>query len=217
MNSSISFDGVIASEIQPLKLAIRESYLRKRRVIEILIILLSSPFVFIFMLIISAAIFITDQGPVFFSQKRYGKCGKLFLIFKFRTMVFNCESNSLTLPDDERLTKLGKVLRKYKLDELPQLWNVLRGEMSLIGPRPVPQQFFEYYFYEIPQYSLRHCIRPGITGWAQVHLGYTNTLEGEKKKFLRDLEYIKNMGRTYDLIIVRETIARILQRKQSLE
>ena len=185
---------------------IPEKYLQKRRAVEVVSIILISPVLFVAMLCISVTILLFDRGAVFFIQKRPGRDGKLFSMYKFRTMLPDADTSFLTSTHDRRVTKLGRLLRKYKLDELPQFINVLKGQMSIIGPRPVPEQFYHLYIDQIPHYSLRHTIRPGITGWAQVQLGYTETLEDEKKKLSLDLEYIENIGYSMDITIIKRTL-----------
>ncbi len=136
--------------------------------------------------------------------------GKKFKIYKFRTMYANQnETFKLTVGDnDSRLTKAGKVLRRYHLDELPQIINVVLGDMSFVGPRPVPNELYEYYIENIPDYDARHIVRPGITGLAQVTQGYTNTLAQEKEKHSIDLTYIQQMSFLLDFKILLTTLFR---------
>jgi exopolysaccharide biosynthesis polyprenyl glycosylphosphotransferase len=187
--------------------------------------------------IIALAIRYDSQGPVFFSQERVGKGGRIFRILKFRTMINGNgdEKAQFASVDDPRITKVGKVLRRYRLDELPQLVNILKGEMSFIGPRPEQVEFVKYfqepfqlqpylrrwlstynlpvvfdYSERIPYYSYRLLVRPGITGWAQVKYPYASTLEQTWEKVKHDLYYIKNMGFLLDLIIILKTIRVVL-------
>lgn len=133
-------------------------------------------------------------------------------MYKFRSMRMDAEANgaAFAAQGDPRITRLGKILRKYRFDELPQFWNVLRGDMSLIGPRPEQLKFVEEFQSEIFDYSLRHLVRPGITGWAQVHQGYCASVNDTKKKLRYDLFYIKNISWKLDLIILVRTVKTIL-------
>ena len=130
----------------------------------------------------------------------------MFKLYNFRTMYPDVDHVRLTSRADTRVTRLGKMLRKYRIDELPQLFNVLKGEMSLIGPRPVPESHYSLYLEKIPGYDLRHLIKPGITGLAQVRLGYTCTLEGESQKLKYDLDYMLRAGFLLDLHIIIQTL-----------
>jgi len=181
-------------------------YLFIRRIIEVFIIMLSIPLTLPISFFVGITIKLSSKSNIFFIQERPGKNGIPFRLVKFRTME-ESPSNifKLTKKNDPRITALGRILRKYHLDELPQLWNVLKGEMSIIGPRPVPFELYDYYLDVIPNYDLRHIIRPGITGWAQVKLGYTNDLAGEQKKCQLDLFYLKHISLKYDLIILYKT------------
>lgn len=142
--------------------------------------------------------------PVLFSQVRTGRFNKPFRIYKFRTMSFECDSNGLLLPDHLRLTKLGSFLRKSSLDELPELFNVLKGDMSLVGPRPLHHHYLQHYS---PLQLKRHCVKPGITGLAQVK--GRNLLSWEHK-FKYDLFYVKNNNLCFDLYILFLTISTVL-------
>ncbi|MBV9483064.1 MAG: TIGR03013 family PEP-CTERM/XrtA system glycosyltransferase [Acidobacteria bacterium] len=155
------------------------------------------------------AIKLDSPGPVLYRQRRVGRNGVCFYISKFRTMRQDAES--VTGPtwagqNDPRVTKVGKFLRTSRLDEIPQLWNVLRGDMGFIGPRPERPEFVEWLTKEIPYYGVRHVIRPGVTGWAQVRYKYGNTVEDAKEKLQYDLFYIKNMSLGLDLLIIFDTI-----------
>jgi len=151
------------------------------------------------------AIFIKrdSSGPIFFSQERITEGGKIFKVYKFRTMCQDAEKSTgpvFVKKDDERCTKLGKFLRKTNIDELPQLFNVLKGEMSLVGPRPERPYFVEQFKSDIPRYMSRHHIKSGITGWAQVHGLRQNTLIEERVKY--DLYYAENWSTWLDLKII---------------
>jgi len=154
----------------------------------------------IFLPLISLLIKIDSKGPVFFTQKRIGKDGKIFKIFKFRTMKYSKEENiPYTLPDDPRLTKAGKFMRKYNIDELPQVFNVLSGEMSLIGPRPI--SIYDTAFFKLPEFSLRLSVKPGISGWAQIHGLRGGRFEPEER-IKYDIYYIENWSIYLDFAIL---------------
>src|SRR5690606_31873639 len=143
-------------------------YLKIRRLAEILILVAACPVLASLSLMICILIKHDSPGSALFAQLRPGKGGKPFLMYKFRSMYLNSDSSYLTLQSDNRITPVGKFIRKYRIDELPQIINILKGEMSIIGPRPVPLNFCYKYEKEIDHYHLRHRIRPGITGLAQI-------------------------------------------------
>lgn len=156
----------------------------------------------------------TSKGPAFYNQIRCGVNNQKFLLHKFRTMIENAETDGVrwAQPDDERITGLGRVLRKMRLDELPQLWNVLVGQMSFIGPRPERPDFVRQLMKDIPYYELRHLVKPGITGWAQVKYPYGSSMEDAKNKLEFDLYYIKNYSLALDLYILLRTIRVVFSR-----
>ena len=159
------------------------------------------------------AIKLTSPGPVLYRQRRVGRDGRVFHCYKFRTMRADAEADTgptWALDDDPRITRVGKLFRQARLDEIPQLWNVLRGDMSLVGPRPERPEFVSGLSREIPYYYLRHSIRPGITGWAQIRYRYGNTVDDAKEKLRYDLFYIKNMSVGLDLLVFLSTIKVIL-------
>lgn len=145
--------------------------------------------------------------PVIFKQDRPGKDGKVFTLYKFRSMSDACDENGELLPDAKRLTKFGRLLRESSLDELPEVWNILKGDMSLVGPRPLAVQYLPYYTAEERK---RHDVRPGLTGWAQVN--GRNALSWERK-FSYDLEYIKNISLLFDIKIIFLTVKKVLVRE----
>jgi exopolysaccharide biosynthesis polyprenyl glycosylphosphotransferase len=160
---------------------------------------------------LAVAIKIDSRGPVFFVQQRAGRDGRPFGLLKFRTMYPTTEARSEWVTDNlDRITRLGRWLRRFRLDELPQLVNVLRGEMNLIGPRPHPTSNHAIFADEIAYYALRNSVRPGVTGWAQVRYGYANNLEEETEKMRYDLYYIKNRSVWLDLRILFETVGIII-------
>jgi lipopolysaccharide/colanic/teichoic acid biosynthesis glycosyltransferase len=152
------------------------------------------------------AVRLTSPGPAIFRQRRVGKSGELFTLVKLRTMTVSDESGAWATDQAHRVTPLGRVLRRYRLDELPQLWNVLRGELALVGPRPEQVPIVERLEQQIPFYAARHTVRPGITGWAQVNLGYAGSLEGTRAKLQRDLYYVKHRSLRLDLLILWLTL-----------
>ena len=166
--------------------------------------------------IIAIAIKLDSPGPVLFVHERVGlRCRSLKLL-KFRTMRPADGARSEWVRDNgHRITRIGRWLRRFRLDELPQLINVLRGEMNLIGPRPHPVSNFELFMQSIPYYSLRAVVRPGLTGWAQVRQGYANSLEEETEKMRYDLYYIKHMSAWFDLRILVQTIWTIVSGRGS--
>ena len=168
-----------------------------------------------FLPLIILAVRLSSPGPILFSQTRVGQRGRLFTAYKFRTMWKNAEAQGAVwaTKDDPRVTAIGRVLRSTRIDEIPQLWNVLRGDMAFVGPRPERPEFVLWLSQEIPFYDLRHMIRPGITGWAQVRYHYGASLEETKHKLEYDLYYIKHQSIGLDLLIMFETIKTILMRR----
>lgn len=155
----------------------------------------------------------TSPGPLLYRQKRVGRHGKIFECYKVRTMRADAEADcgpTWAKDDDPRITRLGKFLRSSRIDEIPQLWNVLKGDMNLVGPHPERPEFVAWLTQEIPHYHLRHTVRPGITGWAQVRYRYGNSVEDAKEKLRYDLFYVKNMSPGLDFVIFFETIKTIL-------
>jgi lipopolysaccharide/colanic/teichoic acid biosynthesis glycosyltransferase len=158
----------------------------------------------------AAAIKLDSHGPVLFSQSRYGRGGKLFTIHKLRTMALVHEAHGkATADNDQRITRIGVWLRRYRIDELPQLWNVLLGDMSLIGPRPEWEITAHELVAHIPQFDMRLLLRPGITGWAQVHQGHVTSHDDVRTKLEFDLFYIRHMSLLLDLTIGWRTLKTI--------
>lgn len=168
------------------------------------------------LLLIALGVKVTSTGPIFYTQDRVGKEGKLFKIYKFRTMVEQAEKKTGTVwaqQSDPRLTPYGKFLRDHHLDELPQFVNVLKGEMSIIGPRPERPYFVDQFNESIPGYNRRHQVKPGITGLAQTRQNYDVTLEDVKRKLAMDLMYIKEMCWLVDFRIFFQTVRILLTGK----
>ncbi len=187
---------------------IRRTYAMVKRVMDIVTasaaLILLSPI----MVLVAVLIKCTSRGPVFFTQTRVGKDGRLFRIFKFRTMKVDAEKETGPVwarEDDPRLIPCGRVLRKSHLDEIPQFVNVLRGEMSVIGPRPERPEFVERFKEEIPEYERRLAVKPGITGLAQVWHRYDETIADVRKKIKYDLLYIRKMCLWTDLRVCLRT------------
>jgi exopolysaccharide biosynthesis polyprenyl glycosylphosphotransferase len=161
---------------------------------------------------------VDSPGPVFFVQDRVGLRGRRFRLLKFRTMRAADGPTSEWVRDNRhRITRVGRWLRKYRLDELPQLINVVRRELNLVGPRPHPVTNFKLFTQKIPFYSLRSVVRPGLTGWAQIRQGYANSLEEETEKMRYDLYYIKHMSAWLDLRILLQTIGIVLSGRESVD
>ncbi len=157
-----------------------------------------------------------SKGAIIYSQERVGKRKKIFNIYKFRSMLEDAEALSGPVwaeEDDLRVTRVGKKLRQWRIDELPQLWNVLKGDMSFVGPRPERDKFVKELEQIIPYYHKRHSIKPGLTGWAQVNYGYGATIEDATEKLNYDLFYIKNMSLLLDLVVVFRTVKIVLFRR----
>ncbi len=178
-------------------------------VLSSVMLVLLSPFLLLVVLLIK----IDSRGEVVFSQNRVGEKGKTFKVHKFRSMVKDAEKLSGPVwagDNDPRVTRMGNIMRKFRIDELPQLWNVLKGEMSFVGPRPERGFFVKDLQKDIPYYAERFSVKPGLTGWAQVSYGYGATFEDAVEKLNYDLFYIKNMSIFMDLVIVLRTVKTVL-------
>jgi sugar transferase (PEP-CTERM system associated) len=161
------------------------------------------------MLIVAVLVKLTSRGPIFHRQVRVGLNETPFTLFKFRSMYANAEAGTGAVwakKDDPRITPVGKWIRRWRLDELPQLFNVLRGDMLLVGPRPERPEFVKTLAEKIPFYNYRHCVKPGITGWAQINYKYGDTLEDAVIKLEYDLYYIKNLALSLDTFIMFHTL-----------
>ena len=180
------------------------NWLWGKRLFDLAAVVITMPVWLLVAALVSVAVRVFSPGPVLFRQTRVGKGGKRFTIYKFRTMRDDAEAAGPRFAevDDPRLVRGGAFLRRYRLDEIPQLWNVLKGDMSLVGPRAEQAPFVEEFFRAIPFYSLRHLMRPGCTGWAQINTDYAADLEGTVRKLTYDLYYIKNVSPMLDLRIL---------------
>ena len=170
--------------------------------------LLSMPIVIVTAILVK----LESRGPVFYKQERVGKNGRAFTLIKFRSMKLDAEADGPVWASkgDDRTTRVGRVIRKIRVDEIPQFWNILRGEMSFVGPRPERPHFVAQLAQEIPYYEQRHLIAPGLTGWAQIKYPYGASIEDARQKLQYDLFYIKNHSLVFDAIILFETIKIIL-------
>jgi sugar transferase (PEP-CTERM system associated) len=165
---------------------------------------------------VAAAIKMTSPGDVLFKQQRVGRNGKVFTLYKFRSMRRDAEADTGAVwatPDDDRVTSVGRLLRRMRLDELPQFWNVVRGDMSLVGPRPERPEFVQELSREIAFYGQRHVVKPGLTGWAQVRYSYGASVEDALQKLQYDLFYVKNMSIGLDMFIIFKTIQTVVLRR----
>lgn len=183
-----------------------------KRLFDIVGVLLTAPLTLAIGIVTAVAVRLTSRGPVIFRQQRAGRGEEPFTLYKFRTMRADAESNGpqFAKPKDDRLTPVGGFLRRSRLDELPQLWNVLKGDLSVVGPRPEQIHFVEKFGREIPFYGQRHLIRPGVTGWAQVRYGYADGEADTVEKLTYDLYYVKNMSPWLDLHVLGESIWTVL-------
>ena len=163
--------------------------------------------------LLALAIRLDSQGPIFFSQERVGKNGKIFRVLKFRSMYQGAERKTgavFASHDDDRITRVGRFLRMARLDELPQLWNVFRGDMSFVGPRPERPEFVESLSDEYPYFRARLALKPGLTGWAQIRHGYVNDVTGYEDKIALDLYYLKYRSLTMDVLILWKTLKTVV-------
>jgi lipopolysaccharide/colanic/teichoic acid biosynthesis glycosyltransferase len=156
------------------------------------------------------AIRLDSRGPAIYRQKRVGKDGRVFTLFKFRSMRLDADPERPAQENDNRATRVGRWLRRYRLDELPQLFNILRGDMCFVGPRPCIVSEERKWAREIPFYSQRWTVKPGITGWAQVRNGYCSTPQDNLEKLGHDLYYVKNISPGLDLLILLHTVKILL-------
>jgi lipopolysaccharide/colanic/teichoic acid biosynthesis glycosyltransferase len=182
---------------------------------DILLVMLSAPLAVILLGLAALAIKLTSRGPVLFVQERLGRNGVPFPCYKLRTMVEGAEQGTpqWATEGDPRVTPVGRFLRQSRLDELPQVYNVWRGDMSFVGLRPIRQHFARILAEKEPLYYLRFLARPGLTGWDQVHNGYPSTVAGQLHKFRFDLYYLHKASFWLDLVILGKTILVILGRK----
>ena len=185
-----------------------------KRVIDLLTALILGFFTLLITPLIAVLIKMNAPGPVFYRQKRVGRDNRIFEVIKFRTMIHNAEKNGAqwAKKGDERITRVGSFLRKTRLDELPQLWNILKGDMAFVGPRPERPEFAfsNELLARIPFYQIRHTLKPGLTGWAQIKYPYGSSIEDTLQKLQYDLYYVKNRSLILEIAIVLKTIKTIL-------
>lgn len=189
-----------------LKLVVREAI---HRLLALVGAIVSLPIAIITAILIK----LDSRGPIFYMQERVGKGGKRFQVIKFRSMKTDAEADGKPIwavTNDDRTTRVGKIIRKLRIDEIPQFWNILKGEMSFVGPRPERPHFVDQLAKEIPYYEHRHLVAPGLTGWAQIKYPYGASVADAIQKLQYDLYYIKNQSLTLDLVIVFDTIKTVM-------
>jgi sugar transferase (PEP-CTERM system associated) len=235
LNDGVNFDhlasvyerytGKIAIEnLRPSWLIFSEGFRKStalaagRRTLDILLSAVGLIVCLPIMIAAAIAVRLGSSGPALYHQQRVGLRGRLFTVHKFRSMRHDAEAASGAVwsqAGDPRVTGIGRFLRRTRIDELPQFWNVLRGEMSFVGPRPERPEFVSQLMEQIPFYGQRHAVRPGLTGWAQVRHSYGSTVEDALQKLQYDLYYIKHQSIAFDLFIVLETIKTVVMRRGS--
>ncbi len=185
-------------------------YLRLKRIVDLFLAMVFLPFFMVVIVVAAVAIRLETAGPAFYTQPRMGFRAHIFTIYKLRSMRADVkEGNHFTESEDPRITNVGRFLRKYRIDELPQIFNIIKGDMSWIGPRPEAVQLADWYAQEIPFYIYRHAVRPGISGWAQVNQGNVAKLDAATVKLQFDFYYIKNFSPWLDFLIVLKTFRTI--------
>lgn len=208
MTGQVQFDHLSENSFGAILPAL--SYKKIKRVLDTLVALLLLPVLVPFLLLVALAIKLDSPGPAFFFQRRVGYRGRLFRMVKFRTMIVTEDgeqaSASVTADNDKRITRLGRLLRPTRIDELPQIFNIIAGQMSWIGPRPEAVSLSRDYTNKIANYRYRHLVRPGISGWAQVQQGHVTDVEDVNDKLRFDFYYVKNISVWLDIVIVFRTI-----------
>lgn len=187
-------------------------YIPIKRTLDYLLVILTLPLWVFLGVLIWLSVRIDSKGRAIYKQTRAGRHGEVFTLYKFRTMVINAEENGpqFAVVDDGRLTRVGRILRKFRIDEIPQLWNVLKGDLSLVGPRPERPEFVEEFAETIPFYRYRMLVRPGVTGWAQVNYGYADDEADTIEKLTYDLYYVTRMSLWIDLQILGKSVWTVL-------
>jgi sugar transferase (PEP-CTERM system associated) len=188
------------------------AYLRLKRVCDVIFSLIALFITAPLLALVALAIRVESPGPAIFRQERVGMNGLRFIVYKFRSMRQDAEKNGPTWAKerDDRCTRIGAFIRRCRIDELPQLMNVLRGDMSFVGPRPERPYFVDLLKEKIPYYDLRHYVKPGITGWAQVNYPYGASVEDAYQKLQYDLYYAKNVSISLDLLVLLKTVKVVL-------
>ncbi len=217
------YTGKIAVEnLRPSWLIFSEGFRKTRllmaakRALDIAFAVVGLVLAFPLMLVVGALVKFTSRGPMFYHQTRVGLQGREFTVHKFRTMCQDAERSTgpvWSTANDSRVTPAGRFLRRTRLDELPQLWNVLKGEMSFVGPRPERPEFVRELTEKIPYYGQRHVLKPGVTGWAQIRYTYGASVEDAIEKLQYDLYYIKNLSIALDVVILVETLKTVIMRR----
>lgn len=208
-NGAVDIDATDADEFHKIANAINQPRNAGSKRFFDIVLSLSLLFFLAPVLVLTAiAVKVGSPGPVLYRQRRVGYKGQEFEVFKFRSMVTDAEANGpqYAKPQDDRITGVGRIIRKFRIDEIPQTINVLRGEMSFVGPRPERPEFVKDLEQEIPLYQCRHLIKPGITGWAQVKYEYSASVEGARNKLRYDLYYMRHFSPLMDLLIVLMTV-----------
>jgi exopolysaccharide biosynthesis polyprenyl glycosylphosphotransferase len=195
----------------PMRSETSRPYAAFKRAVDLLAGVLAMAVLAVLLPVISLAIWLEDRGPAFYRQERVGKYGRRFTIYKVRTMrVGEGDGESQTASGDGRVTRVGRVLRNLHIDELPQAWNIVRGDMSIVGPRPEQPSYVATLQRSIDFYNTRLSVQPGLTGWAQVSAGYGDGVEGAREKLSYDLYYIKHQAPGLDLLILARTLIAVL-------
>lgn len=194
-------------------MTLTESFIK--RSVDIIVSMMALLLLWPFMLLIALMILIDSGGPILFMQERIGRNNKPFGIIKYRTMKIDAEADGpqLSFPEDKRVTRIGSFLRRYRLDELPQFVNIMRGDMSLVGPRPERRYFIEQISKQAQDFTTLLQMRPGLTSWGQVKYGYASSIEQICQRMQYDLHYINHFSLLYDLKIVLHTIRIVLSGK----
>ncbi len=190
----------------PVRILFRETI---HRLLALIGLVLSLPIA----ILAAIAVKLDSRGPIFYKQERIGRNGRLFNVIKFRSMKIDAEADGTPIwaaPDDERTTRVGSIIRKLRIDEIPQFWNIIKGEMNFVGPRPERPHFVRQLAKEIPFYEHRHLVAPGLTGWAQIKYPYGASVADAIQKLQYDLYYIKNQSLVLDMMIVFETVKTVL-------
>jgi exopolysaccharide biosynthesis polyprenyl glycosylphosphotransferase len=189
-----------------MKVVIREAF---HRILALVGIVVSLPVAVLTAMLIK----LDSRGPIFYKQERVGKNGRVFNVIKFRSMKTDAEADGKPIwaaSNDERTTRVGRIIRKLRIDEIPQFWNILKGEMNFVGPRPERPHFVQQLAKEIPYFEHRHLVAPGLTGWAQIKYPYGASVVDSIQKLQYDLYYIKNQSLTLDIVIVFDTVKTVL-------
>lgn len=200
------------AELPRLKARLRQ-YAAAQRLFDLIVVIMTAPVVLTVLAAAALAIAVEDRGPILYVQKRVGRGGRVFSVLKLRTMRAGAAGRAYTAEGDDRITRVGRFLRPYRIDELPQVVNVLRGEMSICGPRPEALSLAQEYRRRLPGYALRYLVRPGITGWAQVTQGYAAGVDAVREKLERDLYFVRRASLWMDLRVLAMTIPTLARRE----